>query len=109
MSQAEALATRAWCGSGRNGAIEYFWGRKQRAVQRFKPKCVGRTAKSTSDTKCSNHRRGTVEQVVGGGATKKQWVAEWTLFPALPSHDFRQVSYSTTLDFFSCERKRLAK
>lgn len=73
MSQAEALATGAWCGSGRNRAIEYFWGRKQRAVQRVKPKHVSRTARSISNTQGPNHRRGTVEQVDGRGARKRQW------------------------------------
>lgn len=68
MSQAEALVTRAWRGSGRNWATEYLWGRKQRTVWRVKPKQVSRTAGSTSNAKGLNHRRGTVEQVgVGGG------------------------------------------
>lgn len=68
MSQAEVLVTRAWCGSDRNWATEYLWGRKQRTIWRVKPKQVSRTAKSTSNAKGLNHGRGTVEQVgVGGG------------------------------------------
>lgn len=107
MSQAEALATRTWCGSGRSWAIGYCRVRKQETVQTAKSKHVSGTAKSASNANGLNQRRGMWEQVDFGGGGKKQWNTEKVSFSALPSYDHGQVFYSLSFNFPRCKMKRL--
>ena len=84
MSQAEALATRAWCGSGRNWGTEYFW-------------AGGRGQSGESNPNMWGEQQGlrlmqrlwttgeAQEPVEAEGGRKSQQNTKWVLLPAVPS------------------------